>query len=185
MVEGCKRAFIANQRVPSRSIVQSCWCAPSLGWIKLNVDASVSTRDYRAGVGGVLRNDRGPKLWAIHDGLLHAWDSGYARVELESDCLEAVRIINSESRALEGSALVSSIVGVISRDWTVTVTHVGRGRNRVADALAARGRDLGAGGMLFLAPPNAFVSLIEEEALGSTSAVGESIGVGTNRLGIG
>ncbi|KAL4353303.1 hypothetical protein GQ457_06G005280 [Hibiscus cannabinus] len=202
MVEGCKRAFIANQRAPSRSIVQSCWCTPSLGWIKLNVDSSVSTRDYRAGVGGVLRNDRGrwllgfsrflghcdsllAELWAIHDGLLHAWDSGYARVELESDCLEAVRIINSESRALEGSALVSSFVGVISRDWTVTVTHVGRGRNRVADALAARGRDLGAGGMLFLAPPNALVSLIEEEALGSTSAVGESIGVGTNRLGIG
>ncbi|KAL4318457.1 hypothetical protein GQ457_18G015190 [Hibiscus cannabinus] len=202
MVEGCKRAYCANLRVPSQSIVQSCWCAPSLGWVKFNVDASVSTRDSRAGVGGVLRDDRGcwllgfsrflgrcdsllAELWAIHDGLLHAWDSGYVRVELESDCLEVVRIINSESRALEGSALVSSITGVISRDWTVVVAHVGRGSNRVVDALAARGRDLGVGGMQLLAPPDALVSLIEEEALGSTSVVGEPIGVGPTRMGIG
>ncbi|KAL4296817.1 hypothetical protein GQ457_12G001150 [Hibiscus cannabinus] len=160
MVEECKRALCANQWVSSRPVVQSSWLAPPLGWVKLNVDASVSSRDHKAGVGGVLRDDLGrwiigfsrflgrcdsliAELWAIHDGLLQAWDSGYTRVELESDCLEAARIGNSASTTLAGSALVSSIKEVIGRVWTVVVKHVGRGNNRVADYLAAHGSRTG------------------------------------------
>ncbi|KAK8514764.1 hypothetical protein V6N12_057660 [Hibiscus sabdariffa] len=117
-------------------------------------------------------------MWAIHDGLLQAWDLGYTRIELESDCLEAVRIIHSESSALAGSALVSSIKEVLGRGWTVVVKHVGRGSNRVADFLAAQGRNLVAGGMRLSEPPVALVSLLEEEYLGPSSSMGEATGVG-------
>ncbi|KAL4272206.1 hypothetical protein GQ457_13G013010 [Hibiscus cannabinus] len=163
--------------------------------VRLNVDASVTLHDNRAGVGRVIRDAQGrwvfgfyrflgrcdslvAEMWAIHDGLLQAWDLGYTRIELESDCLEAVLIIHSESSALAGSALVSSIKEVMGRGWTVVVKHVGRGSNRVADFLAAQGRNLVAGGMRLSEPPVALVSLLEEEFLGPSSSVGEATGVG-------
>ncbi|KAK9035377.1 hypothetical protein V6N11_077419 [Hibiscus sabdariffa] len=146
MVEERKHAFCSNQQVLRQPIVQSSWLAPPHGWVKLNVDASVSSLDHKAGVGGVLRDELGhwifgfshflghcdslvAELWAIHVGLLQAWDSDYTRVELESDCLEAVSIINSSSTALDGSALVTSIKDVIDREWTVVTQDVGRGNN--------------------------------------------------------
>ncbi|KAL4273675.1 hypothetical protein GQ457_13G010160 [Hibiscus cannabinus] len=186
MVEECKHALCSNQQVPRQPIVQSSWLALPHGWVKLNVDASVSSLDHKAGVGGVLRDEFGrwifvfsrflghcdslvAELWAIHDGLLQAWESGYTRVELESDCLEAVNIINSSSTALDGSALVNLIKDVIDREWTVVTQHVGCGNNRVADILASRGRGLGAVHMTFSVPHVDIVSLIEEEFWGPTS----------------
>ncbi|KAL4304165.1 hypothetical protein GQ457_10G007230 [Hibiscus cannabinus] len=97
----------------ARSAVVRLWSRPPPGWVKMNVDASVSIADQTAGVGGAIRDDTGSwrfgfarfvgrcnallaELWAIHGGLLHTWELGYLRVELESDFLEAVRIVNCQ-----------------------------------------------------------------------------------------
>ncbi|KAK8533241.1 hypothetical protein V6N12_076517 [Hibiscus sabdariffa] len=113
------------------------------------------------------------ELWVIHDSLLQAWVSGCSRVELESDCLETISIINLLSTALDGSALVSSIKDLIAREWDVVAHHVDWGNNRVADTLASWGRGLGVAQMPYSVPPADIVSLVEEEMPGSTSAVGE------------
>ncbi|KAL4278895.1 hypothetical protein GQ457_03G014550 [Hibiscus cannabinus] len=78
------------------------------------------------------------ELWDIHDGLIQAWDFGFLRIELESDCLEATRIINSLSDALAGSALVNSIKDLMAFNWRVVVHHVSRVSNRAANMLAMR-----------------------------------------------
>ncbi|KAL4318363.1 hypothetical protein GQ457_18G022390 [Hibiscus cannabinus] len=156
------------------------WTRPRTGWIKANVDASVSMVDRSAGAGGVLRDDSGAwisgyaryvgrcdallaELWAIHDGLLLAWDLGFRFVELESDCLEAVRIICSRSNVLSTSALVGAIASLLSREWTVEGCHITRDSNGVADKLAKRGRELGMDSTIFVAAPAVVAGLVEAE----------------------
>ncbi|KAL4291469.1 hypothetical protein GQ457_14G003410 [Hibiscus cannabinus] len=156
------------------------WTRPRTGWIKVNVDASVSMVDRSAGAGGALRDDSGAwlsgyaryvgrcdvllaELWAIHDGLLLAWDLGFRFVELESDCLEAVRVICSRSDVLSTSALVGAIVRLIGREWTVEVRHITRDSNGVADKLAKRGRELGMDSTIFVAAPAVVAGLVEAE----------------------
>ncbi|KAL4281120.1 hypothetical protein GQ457_03G014560 [Hibiscus cannabinus] len=130
LVEECKRAATAVNQVPNRHAAQERWMAPPHGWIKLNVDATVSF---------VGRCDAHfVELWVIHDGLIQAWDFGFLRIELESDCLEATRIINSLSDALAGSALVNSIKDLMARNWRVVVHHVSRVSNRATNMLVAR-----------------------------------------------
>ncbi|KAK8502441.1 hypothetical protein V6N12_020033 [Hibiscus sabdariffa] len=117
------------------------------------------------------------ELLAIHDGLLQAWVSGYSRVELESDCLEAVRIITSSSSALDGNALVVSIKELIGREWSVVVHHIGYVNNRVVDMLASRDRGLDVAHTLFSGPPADIASIVEEELAGHASTVGEVDGI--------
>ncbi|KAK9030490.1 hypothetical protein V6N11_031916 [Hibiscus sabdariffa] len=94
-------------------------------------------------------------------GLIRRW--GYRRVELESDCLEAVRVATSSSDVLGGSALVGLIRRLLGKDWRVVVKHVVRDRNRVTDLLVKRGRTLRMGSSIFLDPPGDTLSLVEEE----------------------
>ncbi|KAK9046564.1 hypothetical protein V6N11_052450 [Hibiscus sabdariffa] len=168
------------------------WTRPRTGWIKVNVDASVSTIDRSAGAGGALRDDHGvwlsgytrfvgrcdallAELWAMHDGLLLAWDLGFRFVELESDCLKAVRIISSRSDVLGKSALVGAIARLLHRDWNVEVRHIARVSNGVTNKLAKQGRELGMESTLFVAAPTVVAGLVEVEqraSLAPTSAQG-------------
>ncbi|KAK9036055.1 hypothetical protein V6N11_078076 [Hibiscus sabdariffa] len=50
-----------------RNAVAQTWCRPQPGWVKMNVDTSVSITEQTAGVGGVIRDD----TWS--------WRFGFAR----------------------------------------------------------------------------------------------------------
>ncbi|KAK8486727.1 hypothetical protein V6N12_041723 [Hibiscus sabdariffa] len=136
--------------------------------------------DRFAGTGGVLRDDSGAwisgyarsvgrcdallaELWAIHDGLLLAWDLGFRLVELESDNLEAVRIACAQSNVLSTSALVGAIASLIGREWKVEVRHITRDSNGVADKLAKQGRLLGMESTIFGVAPAVVAGLVEAE----------------------
>ncbi|KAK8556498.1 hypothetical protein V6N12_002897 [Hibiscus sabdariffa] len=80
------------------------------------------------------------ELWAIHEGLMHAWSRGYRLVELESDSLEAVRIVLVNSPEVAVFGLVLSIKRWMSKDWRVKIQHVNHKGNRVADRMAAKSR---------------------------------------------
>ncbi|KAL4297736.1 hypothetical protein GQ457_12G008990 [Hibiscus cannabinus] len=180
MVGECSQPAAANLGPRQGQGRRPSWTRPHTGWIKANVDVSVSMVDRSAGADGVLRDDNGAwvsgyaryvgrcdallaELWAIHDGLLLAWDLGFQLVELESDCLEAVRVISSRSNVLSTSALVGSIASLISREWTVEVRHITRDSNGVADKLAKRGRVLGMDSTIFVAAPAVVAGLVEAE----------------------
>ncbi|KAL4290725.1 hypothetical protein GQ457_14G003440 [Hibiscus cannabinus] len=173
----------------ARCAVVRLWSRQPPGWVKMNVDASVSIADQTAGVGGAIRDDIGSwrfgfarfvgrcnallaELWAIHDGLLHTWELGYLRVELESDCLEAVRIVNCQSNEWGGSALVISIRRLLAADWDVVVRHISRDMNKVADSLAQRGRELRAESSAFYLPPEGTISLVIQEQGASGGVTG-------------
>ncbi|KAK8643792.1 hypothetical protein V6N13_013070 [Hibiscus sabdariffa] len=51
-------------------------------------------------------------LWAVYDELRHTWESGFRRVELETDNREVASICDGSSSTLARSALVSPIHGL-------------------------------------------------------------------------
>ncbi|KAK9012089.1 hypothetical protein V6N11_040159 [Hibiscus sabdariffa] len=110
-----------------------CWKRPLSEWIKVNVDVAVLTLD------SII-----VELWAIHEGLIHAWSCGYRRVELKSDSLEAVQIATSASAVMKENSLVLSI-------------------NRVADKLAAKGRALKLSIVVFTVVPGDVRDLVDDE----------------------
>ncbi|XP_028555252.1 uncharacterized protein LOC110110727 [Dendrobium catenatum] len=59
-------------------MLSSSWCPPPTGWIKINIDASLKS-NYLAGIGGVIRDDKGRSLLAFGTHYLH-WD--ISQVEL-------------------------------------------------------------------------------------------------------
>ncbi|KAL4310298.1 hypothetical protein GQ457_01G018690 [Hibiscus cannabinus] len=180
MVGACTQPAAASMGSRKGRARGPSWIKPRMGWIKANVDASVSMVDRSAGAGGVLRDDSGAwisgyaryvgrcdallaELWAIHDGLLLAWDLGFRMVELESDSLEAVRIVCVQSNALCTSALVGAIASLIGREWMVEVRHITRDSNGVADKLAKQGRVLGMESTIFGVAPAVVAGLVEAE----------------------
>ncbi|KAL4376633.1 hypothetical protein GQ457_02G015780 [Hibiscus cannabinus] len=180
LVEECRRAFDGQAASSVTPTSANSWSCPSVDWVKINVDATVSTLDCTAAIGAVFRDCEGnwlcgiarsigrcnvllAELWAIHDGLLHAWSRGFRRIEIESDNLEAVRIVTSVSTALRESDLVLSIKRWLCKDWRVQVQYVGRGNNRVADRLAAKGRWLSHEPIVFLTAPDDVINLVEDD----------------------
>ncbi|KAK8979447.1 hypothetical protein V6N11_073446 [Hibiscus sabdariffa] len=161
LVEECKRAFNATLRV---------W------WGVLRDDLGQWLLGFARFVGrcDVLVAE----LWGIHNGLLRAWGLCYPRVELESDCLEAVRILTSSLDALVDSALVTSIKELLVQECRVVVCHVGRSINRVADMVALWDRGLVGEQLTLLDPYANIAAVLEEDISGSISAIGESVGVG-------
>ncbi|KAK8516019.1 hypothetical protein V6N12_066854 [Hibiscus sabdariffa] len=61
-------------------------------------------------------------------------------------------------------------VGLNQADWDVVVRHVSRDMNKVADSLAQRGRELGAGSSAFYLPPEGTIALVIQEQ-GASGAV--------------
>ncbi|KAL4271599.1 hypothetical protein GQ457_13G012510 [Hibiscus cannabinus] len=88
---------------------------------------------------------------------------GYRRVELESDCLEAVRVINTKSVMIGGSVLAESIKRLLSKNWRVEVRYISREKNRIVDLLAKRGRNMQLVPLRFVTPPVDLERLVEEE----------------------
>ncbi|KAK9046567.1 hypothetical protein V6N11_052453 [Hibiscus sabdariffa] len=180
LLEECRQAFQKNAENRVEQGSEMKWSLPTVGWVKLNVDASVEPNTSRAGIGGVIRDDRGSwrvgfarfigrcpvllaEMWAIYEGLLHAWSLGYRKVELESDSLEATHIIKRESESLNKSALVASIRKMLNKDWHIIVHHVNRNHNHVADKLSRRGREGQRLTNLMLEAPEDISSIVMEE----------------------
>ncbi|KAK8580543.1 hypothetical protein V6N12_070809 [Hibiscus sabdariffa] len=174
----CNRIFARNIVRPTLSGIG--WKGPARGWVKVNVDTSVIAPDNRASIGGLICDDTGgwvlgfyrgvgccsvflAKMWAIHDGLRRAWDTGCRRVEVENDNKEAANIVNQVSLAFTGSALVQAIWSSMQQDWLVRVRYVPRETNEVADKLAAMGRGQSMEGRVLFVPYGPVATVVSEE----------------------
>ncbi|KAE8728296.1 hypothetical protein F3Y22_tig00004620pilonHSYRG00019 [Hibiscus syriacus] len=88
----------------ARAAVQSVqWEKPSLGWVCINTNGTVSNDTGHSSAGGVIRDNVGnwildftqftscspleAKLWGMFIGLNLAWSRGFGRVIVQSDCL--------------------------------------------------------------------------------------------------
>ncbi|XP_057740399.1 uncharacterized protein LOC130957572 [Arachis stenosperma] len=113
------------------------WVPPPVHSVKLNCDASYFAPFGYAGFGCIIRNSDGcwlkgctgkvevcsvlfAKLYAIWRGLLLAWDSGFREVICETNCLEALFLVNQRMLDCMAKAAVSGadIHSYWSQPWS-------------------------------------------------------------------
>ncbi|KAL4283401.1 hypothetical protein GQ457_16G004170 [Hibiscus cannabinus] len=103
-----------SARASGISTQSSCqflqWQPPPVGWVCLHVDGAVNIGSGLGSIGGLFRNSVGSwisgygrnirfsdvltsELWAIHDGLALAWNSGFRKLQVRSDCTMAISLI--------------------------------------------------------------------------------------------
>lgn len=150
-----KRAFnsINNTRRTSRE-EDVRWQKPKVRFIALNIDASVSRIRRTFVCGGILRDCAGNwvggfmskkeygavdfmQSWAVLEGLEFAWSRGIQYLEIQTDAQKVADRINKESKLQRPiHDIIHKCKDFINRDWEVTIKHVYREQNRVADKLA-------------------------------------------------
>lgn len=131
-----------------------CWEKPDAPRVKIKVDGSSQQLNMRPGIGCVVRDDGGrwakgegrkishvspitAELLAVLFGLKLAWSSNYRHVILESDCLEAVDIVMGRCGGTrEDRAIVQECKEFLARDWSITIRHIFREANKIADWIA-------------------------------------------------
>ncbi|MBA0555052.1 hypothetical protein Golob_014115, partial [Gossypium lobatum] len=100
--------------------------------VKINTDAAVLEFDGRAAAGGLVRNHTGcclrgfcrslgyclvlqAEAWGLLDGLELAWQLGYRKVEAESDNLNLICLLQDNTNADPGEALIRRILNICAR----------------------------------------------------------------------
>ncbi|CAN1176738.1 Putative ribonuclease H protein At1g65750 [Linum perenne] len=151
---------VISKVAPQRIDTQIRWMAGPSNCITINTDGSVIQPHSHAAAGGILLTWLGrpvstfaanlglcsimrAELRAAQFGLMIAWDLGYKKVHLQLDSLAAVTAIlgNQEEDSRHGRTL-EAITELRSRNWDVTISHIFREGNRVADLLAHHGHSL-------------------------------------------
>ncbi|KAK9003772.1 hypothetical protein V6N11_018671 [Hibiscus sabdariffa] len=90
---------------------------------------------------------------------------GLHKINLESDYLDAVRILNGKSTSLLGNGLVATIFKLLRYDWMVSINHINRACNGVADRLATLSKANSIDDLQLLEPPAEVLSLMQMEAV--------------------
>ena len=189
--------FGAVKEWPDANVVGTCmgkryipvvWMPPTEEWVKLNVDGSCDQASGKITAGGVLRNhltewltgfvmNKGvgnalkAELWGIFEGISLAWRSGFRCVIVETDSLDAVKLISQDSTSNHPLySIIQSCKSLIAADWDCRVKHVFREGNRLADSLARLGHDFGYGIHFYDDPPPAIASVFAADVRGLVCA---------------
>ncbi|CAN1181076.1 Putative ribonuclease H protein At1g65750 [Linum perenne] len=122
-------------------------------WCTLNSDGSVN-QNGAAAAGGVLRNYEGEILSAytmnlgscsitraeirgIVEGMNLAWERGVRHLAIQTDSRCAVQILSNQNNVdHQHAGLVKLFTKLLERDWIVSLSHVYRESNFLADSLA-------------------------------------------------
>lgn len=131
------------------------WQAPSLGTVKVNVDVGLARNSMNAWVAMVARNDAGDCLWwskkmivgrpspvdgealAILHGLTVARAHGWTNVVMESDCLQLVNVLSSQSGSMASfGAIVDACLGFYDCFQALSFSFIRRSGNSLAHRLA-------------------------------------------------
>ncbi|KAK9006857.1 hypothetical protein V6N11_019188 [Hibiscus sabdariffa] len=75
------------------------------------------------------------ELWGVYIGLGCAWARGLRRVLVETDCMEACRLLQGGLHASDISNLTKHIHEICKRGWMISFHHVSHSENKVADFL--------------------------------------------------
>ncbi|CAN0898742.1 Putative ribonuclease H protein At1g65750 [Linum grandiflorum] len=142
--------------VPGRDM--EVWWRPALqGWVTVTSDGSFIPSSRHAAVGGAVQDWQGRLLGAYTanlgscsitraelrgaiESLRLAWQLGHRRVALQMDSKAALSILQArEEPSHQHASLVLQFRSLLQRDWIVTLSHVFREGNFLADCLARRG----------------------------------------------
>ncbi|KAK8593842.1 hypothetical protein V6N13_042595 [Hibiscus sabdariffa] len=120
---------------------------------KINTDRSCKGSNGRTSCGGVIRVHLGEwmrdfskfvgccssleaELWSVYSGIFMAWNMSLRNVIVESDCVEAIKLIHHDDRLGGSLAIVRYIREFYKKDWCLSFICINRNNNRVVDALA-------------------------------------------------
>ncbi|KAL5787746.1 hypothetical protein ACOSP7_004695 [Xanthoceras sorbifolium] len=166
---------------------QSCyftWVPPRIGCVKLNIDGNRNNISGAIAAVGVVRNhdrqwikgfvmNKGKgcileaELWAVFEGLKMAWDGGFRKVQIDSDCLEAISLIQRGCNVNNPLwYLIQECRRLIDSPWCCELSHVYRESNFLADAMAAFGQSLSCCIPSFEEPPPFVFSVFAKDADG-------------------
>ncbi|CAN1120796.1 Putative ribonuclease H protein At1g65750, partial [Linum perenne] len=133
------------------------WKPANAPCFTLNTDGSVERANGDASAGGVLRNWQGrtvdaytanlgkcsitrAELTGIIVGLERAWNAGIRELEIQTDSLAAVRLLtNDKATEHQHASLIAQYNRLLDRNWNISLKHIFREANHLADALAERG----------------------------------------------
>lgn len=138
------------------------WIAPNRGRSKLNIDGSVDLGSDKLSGGGLVRDDEGlwrirfvvslgigavlmAEIWAVYHGLMVEVKEGFKDLEVESDSMEAMRLIHGSTSNSHISPLIDAIRDLASSFCTISFSHVHKEQNITADRLAKHGLSTGQG----------------------------------------
>ncbi|XP_060192177.1 uncharacterized protein LOC132621786 isoform X2 [Lycium barbarum] len=139
--------------IPVLKVVSVCWARPPNEWMKLNTDGSFCSATDRAGIGGILRNDKGDFIMAFsysvdcetnnHAEALAAefginWciQQGLNNIILELDSQIIANMLKEKGTDnLKLKYIISRITGLINGN-AVQTAHCYREANSVADFFA-------------------------------------------------
>lgn len=131
------------------------WSSPPVGFYKLNTDGAVDVVNGKRGLGAVLRNENGDlmgacafpifgnfspfvtELLALKAGLQFALGTRTLPILVETDCSEAVRLVNSTDycRAEEG-VLIADVKALMYDIGVSTISFQPRECNSTAHCIA-------------------------------------------------
>ncbi|KAE8728983.1 hypothetical protein F3Y22_tig00004035pilonHSYRG00077 [Hibiscus syriacus] len=177
--EGRSRAASIQSTHPERAY----WKAPDLGWICMNVDGAIASTTSYGSVGGVFRDHEGSwilgfnkpigimkplqaELWAILTDLQLAWDHGFELLQIQTDSLEAVHLLDKSDATSSSMSLVRSIDKLRRRAWVTNLLWIPRRNNSLADAIAKATDINNASITVFDEPPSEFLDFLDSDKPG-------------------
>ena len=138
-----------------RSLKYVGWKPPETGWVVVNSDGSALLSAGRASCAGCFRNNEGrwllgfqrflgncgameAELWGIYYALVLAWDSGWKKIEVQTDSQLALDLLAGRGAGVFRVAnLVRNCRDLINRSWEVKMVKIYREANAVADRLTS------------------------------------------------
>ncbi|GMN40729.1 hypothetical protein TIFTF001_009947 [Ficus carica] len=143
--------------VQSQVVGSDVWLPPQSGYLKLNVDASVSPESDHIGIGAVIRDEKGRILGAmaksvegtfspflaeciaLREGLMMAKELESVTIVVETDAINVVSAVSDNTEfSLEGPIL-EDVKQLLAQLWNPGVYHIRRSANHVAHLLARFG----------------------------------------------
>ncbi|KAA3462750.1 reverse transcriptase [Gossypium australe] len=127
------------------------------GWIKVNVDSSMSTTRPKATIEGVVRGPNGGWMGgfemmiglsdifqvearALFEGLKFAWAQGFCQVEIESDNALLIAVIQNGLAASSKYNKIRQIYAWCFKRWDVKFCQIMTDNNKVANRIAKKAR---------------------------------------------
>ncbi|KAK9224896.1 hypothetical protein WN943_009936 [Citrus x changshan-huyou] len=158
------------------------WLPPRWPYYKLNSNGARKGSGL-AGAEGLIRDATGRwhggfcmnigicsvtivELWGLYQGLFLAWQMGIRLLVVEIDSLCVTQLLNRKSFHAT-LPFVNDILGLLSRDWQVSVHHVYREANFAANFMASHALTLPLGLHYFTSPPLGVKTWLRNDGLGT------------------
>lgn len=177
-------AFKSTLTVGSSNSVLISWCPPITARVKLNTDGCMYLTNDKAGFGGLFRDHMGKwllgyygkirstssletELVGIYRGLTIMHEKGYQNVQVESDSMEAVMLVNEGNAIGHPHQALIQDANVLLRGTYSTLSHIFREANSCADHLARLGAEQLEDLVVTEESPQSVRYFVREDALGT------------------